>query len=163
MHKHPVQKLCRCYEAPGSIIPSELCDGTLNRNLDRKKREKKEQEERPCKECGFIKTSARCPSCGHVTEFISHVDERDGELRLLDSAALRNKQTSPEQKAKFYGELKQYAEDKGYSDGWCKHTYRKRFGVWPNRYSDAPKRPVSDDTKNFITHRQIAYANRRVA
>jgi hypothetical protein len=68
-------------------------------------------------------------------------------------------------KAIFYGELRCWAQVKGYSPGWASHKFRERFGVWPNdsRIRHAPVREPSLATRNWIKSRAIAYAKGRAS
>ncbi len=148
---------------PSEDLPHELDDGELKRNLDRKQRESDEPTEHACPSCGFLKLARACPSCGYMYEKLEDVQRKEGELREITSTKAANRKATPAEKIAFYGELKQYASDRGYKEGWASNQYRAKFGVWPNAYRDAPLKQPTQETLGFITHRQIAYAKRSAA
>lgn len=49
------------------------------------------------------------------------------------------------------------AGEKPVSDAWCAHTFRERFGEWPNGLSDYPM-DITPTVSNFIRHKLIKYA-----
>jgi hypothetical protein len=64
--------------------------------------------------------------------------------------------------------VKAYAIATGKKDGWIAHTYRKKFGVFPNdpRLKGVAPIEYSDDVRKWITHQNIAFAksqHKRVA
>jgi superfamily II DNA or RNA helicase len=148
---------------PVETLPTELDDGELKRNLDRKQKDSDGPTEHPCPSCGLLKLARRCPSCGYMYEKKEDVDRVDGELREITSTKTVNRNASPEDKAYFYGQLKFYAHEHGYREGWAANQYRSKFGVWPNKYKDAPMEVPSQETLNYIKHKQIAYAKRSAA
>ncbi len=148
---------------PTEQLPAELDDGEMRRNLDRKSTDKDEPTEHPCPSCGFLKLARQCPSCKYVYEKLEDVERRDGELREIKTTKKANQKATPEEKIEFFGELKHYAMEKGYREGWASNQYRSKFGVWPNAYRDAPLQAPSQETLNFIKHRQIAYSKRSAA
>ena len=148
---------------PTEVLPTELDDGDLKRNLDRKSKDSDEPTEHPCPSCGLLKLSRKCPSCNYMYEKLEDVERRDGELREIKTTKTANRKATPQEKQDFYGELKAYARDRGYKEGWASNQYRSKFGVWPNAYKDSPLKEPTQETLNYITHRQIAYAKRSAA
>ncbi|EON5058314.1 ATP-dependent helicase, partial [Escherichia coli] len=70
-----------------------------------------------------------------------------------------------EEKQRWWSEIKGYqnyrnATGKPLSDGWCAHTYKEKFGVWPKGFSNAPLQ-TSVEVHNFIRSKIIAYAKGR--
>lgn len=126
-----------------------------------------ESKELVCTECGAAFRARRtCPHCGAqiipITEAIPVHAADLVELKRKETAAEKANRTTPtEEKRRFFGELRQFAADHGKADGWVAHTYRAKFGVFPNAHRDAPPRPVSESTASFIKHRNIAFARRR--
>jgi len=96
-----------------------------------------------------------CPCCGYSFRKINNIREEAGELKEIKRA---NREMTPQQKMEFYGGLKHYARQKGYSEGWASHKYREKTGVWPNHYKDAPIIPPNADVLGFIQHCNIKYA-----
>jgi len=121
-----------------------------------------------CPQCAYMKPPkmAMCPGCGFVAKAVSNIKPDEGELRPLKQAPkVKAKQPDikqPEERARFFAELKTYASLRGYASGWAANQYRDRIGTWPNAYRDvAPARWISADTAQWIKSRQIAYAKRR--
>ena len=148
---------------PTESLPCELDDGDLKRNLDRKVKERDEPTEHPCPSCGLLKLSRQCPACKYVFEKLEDVERRDGELREIKTTKTENRKASKQEKQSFYGELKHFASERGYKEGWAANQYRSKFGVWPNAYKDCPLKEPTAETLGYITHRQIAYAKRSAA
>ena len=143
------------------IIHYELDDGTHAKSKDKKEREKPLPKD--CPSCGYVKPAgiSLCPHCGFKPERQSQVETADGKLAELKRSKKENRIITPEEKAQFYGELKGYAIGHGYSEGWAAHKYRAKFGVWPNKYSEAVPAEASKETLNFITSQNIRYNKRR--
>src|SRR5690606_40457746 len=79
--------------------------------------------------------------------------------RKATAAERRNRTAPSEQKARFYAELKRYAQENGKSIGWANLTYRAAFGVCQNAYSSVPPADrISDQTRTYLRSRMIAYA-----
>lgn len=147
---------------PTDDLPMELCDGT--KRLDRKDREKKDVElkkERPCPNCGAMVTSLLCGACGYLNEFKEDVKAKEGHLVELKGKKLRNRNDSKEIKERFYGELKFYANLKGFKSGWPANVYRSVYGVWPNAHKDARPVETTPATMKWIKHHAIKWAKRR--
>ena len=123
---------------------------------------------RECPECHYMVPPRvrRCPECGHANAAFSVIEYEDGELVEMGQSpkakaqAKLNQDWTPEQKAQFFGELKSFCQQKGYAPGWAANKYKDRFGVWPDRYKDAPMRPVSFATQSWIRDGQKAFAQR---
>jgi superfamily II DNA helicase RecQ len=112
-----------------------------------------------CPQCAYLKPPkvATCPACGFTTKAVNGVTPEDGELRELKPKPKTKSETVD--KVIFVGELRRYAKDNRKSEGWVSHTFRERFGVWPNAYKYVnASASVSRDTANWIRHRMIAYA-----
>lgn len=137
---------------------------------ERKEREQKERQEAKeitCGECATVfKRSRTCPNCGHemipagkpipVHQADLHEINRGSET----AAEKRNRTHRWEQKAKFYGELMTYCQERGKNPGWVAHKYKAMYGVWPNdkRLKSANPAPVSAETQSWIRAQNIRYA-----
>lgn len=115
-----------------------------------------------CPQCAYLKPPkcALCPACGFVAKVVSKIEPEAGELRELKPKPKPvKKMETMEEKGVFFAELKFYAHQHGYKDGWASNQYRDRFGVWPagNARYFTPKLP-SLETLSWIKSRQIAYA-----
>jgi hypothetical protein len=73
-----------------------------------------------------------------------------------------NREVSKEDKQLFYSELLGYCKKHGKREGYAAHSYRKRFGVWPNALEKTLREPT-DGTYGYIKHLQIANAKRNAA
>jgi DNA repair protein RadD len=118
-----------------------------------------------CPQCGYLKLPkmAACPACGFVAKVVSKIEPEAGELRELKpkpklDTKKHNDEWTPEEKARFYGELKFYGTQQKYKDGWSAMKYKERFGVWPNAYRNAPLVMPSLETLSWIKSRAIAWS-----
>jgi superfamily II DNA or RNA helicase len=138
------------------------------KTVSERREAKARSESKPimCPECMATFTAQReCPECGaDLSErYAKHIVSFEAELVEIDRRrknAMQRKWTN-EEKAEFFGELKNYAFQFNYKPGWAAYKYRERFGVWPNAYKDAPPREVSRATESWIRSQQIRYAKRR--
>lgn len=112
-----------------------------------------------CPSCTYLKPAGvhECPACGFAPQKPTAVVEADGDLQELTKS-----QKTRANKQAFFSALMTYANDKGFSSGWVAHTYREYFGVWPQSL-DRVDGPMIPECRNFIKHKQIAYAKRRSA
>lgn len=141
----------------------ELDDGKPKEKSERK--EKEAPLPKDCPSCSYLKPPKvhQCPACGFKPEKASNVEHVDGELVELKAKKKANREATPEEKKRFYGELMQYGLDHGYKAGWASNKYRERFGVWPNAHKDATAVPVSSETLGWIKHTQIKFSKRSAA
>jgi hypothetical protein len=112
-------------------------------------RQRKLDDRKPitCVKCMTVYTGQRvCPHCGHIpVRKGKHYDSRSGDLmevRVEKRRTAKKKVWSTDEKRYWYSQLKGYAEMKGKSDGWVSHTFKSKFGVWPNHYHPAPQHSV---------------------
>ena len=130
----------------------------------KRKKERKEPKEITCSACSTVFKSRRdCPSCGLAMkqpgEPLEFYEAELEEVVALGKKA--NRIDPPEVKIAFFGGLKAYANARGYSPGWAAHKYRRKYGVWPNKYKDAQPVEPNDAVLVFIKREHIAYAKRR--
>jgi len=137
---------------PWSLDGKNIREAKIKRD-----KENKEPSEIICRECNAVFSGSRvCPDCG--TELIpSSKPIPCKKADLVEVKKSLNKNHTPEQKAEFYGMLKQYGLDKGYKDGWSSNKYREKFGVWPNKYKNVEKLLPNLEVMNWIRSRNIAY------
>lgn len=142
------------------IHHATLNDGTQPLKETAEVRERLPKE---CPKCSYLKAvkTHQCPSCGFKPEKISKIECEDGEL--LEITKGKPKPTMAEKTA-FYGQLKSYAAQQGYSRGWAYHQYQKKFGMAPGGDVNlAPYQQPTPETLSWIKSQQIRYANRREA
>ncbi|MEE7152553.1 DEAD/DEAH box helicase [Escherichia coli O2:H6] len=126
---------------------------------------KAEKLPRECPKCHFMKPAGvhMCPKCGFRPLGGDDVaTDRDRKLSRVNKG---KREYSREEKQRWWSEIKGYqnyrnATGKPLSDGWCAHTYKDKFGVWPKGFSNAPLQP-SVEVCNFIRSKNIAYARGR--
>lgn len=143
---------------PEYIVPESLDDGEDKFNEQKQtKKEKKEAKPRECPQCYQIFTGLRC-SCGYEVPVEIQMETDDSILEEIKDAKKANRNTSPEAKSRFYGDLVQIGREKGYKLGWAMNKYRERFGVWPNKINPVEAEKPHQDTLNWITHSRIKWA-----
>ncbi len=138
----------------------------------REEKAKKEptEEERElirCSGCGYVVSASdeKCPSCGKERKRrAALIDQVAGQMVEIDGNRL-NQKTSWDDKRRFIGGLRAYANEHGYNPGWVAHKYRAKFGVWPNdpRVKNEPASEYDFDTARWLKSQQIAWAKRRAA
>jgi hypothetical protein len=63
------------------------------------------------------------------------------------------------ERAMFFAELKGYAFQHNYKDGWAANKYRERIGVWPaHDMKHVPMLSPKPSTASWIKSRAIAWA-----
>ena len=118
-----------------------------------------------CPKCAYLKLPkmAQCPACGFVATRISRIEPEPGELRelkpkpkrpLTDGALMTHNE-----KAMFFAELKGYAYQHNYKEGWASNKYRERIGTWPaNDMKGVLMLAPRPSTASWIKSRAIAWA-----
>jgi superfamily II DNA or RNA helicase len=130
-------------------------------------RQKNFDEKKPitCVMCATVYTrQINCPSCGHIPEKQGrYVESRSGDLmevRLEKRRTAKKKVWTSDEKRHWYSMLLGHAELKKKSVGWVSHTFKSKFGVWPNHYKDTPSSQPNGEVTAYIRHRNIAYAKK---
>ena len=134
----------------------------------RQVREKPAPKPKKCPACNFMKPPRvhKCPYCGFAPEKQPDIAVVEGELVALDARGKkkRNQEASWAEKIEFVRGLRHVAHQRGRSEGWVAHTYKDRFGVWPNdprvKYA-GPSPQVSQAVLNWVKHKDIRYAKSR--
>jgi DNA repair protein RadD len=147
------------------IGQDHLDDGRERQSTGSRARERSEPLPKLCEVCRAVVpgTARACSCCGAPIQARTAVESLDGELIELGSRRRGEKAPDIAEKAAFFGELKGYAMERGYKDGWASHKYHERFGVWPNDQRVCCAQPAlpSLKTKNWIVSRQIARVKAR--
>lgn len=109
---------------------------------------------KPCPQCAFLKLPGQreCPQCGFLPKRASELMCDDGELVELKSVA------TSDEKAVWWQQILGYAYARDKSDGWASHTFKARFGVWPNHYRHLPPIEPGPAVRSYIKSRAIAWA-----
>ena len=142
-----------------SIIPDSLDDGEKRFNEKNQVKEKKQSKVSDCPQCYRQMVGVRC-SCGYEIPMTKQIETDGDELQQLTKKA--NKTYTPERKAQWYSELLYYAKTRGYKEGWAKHKYRAKFGVWPNKIDRVDVLGLSPEVTNFIKSQNIQAAYARM-
>ena len=119
-----------------------------------------EPRAKECTQCHFVKPPSvwKCPNCGHEPQRQPAVIHSPGKLsEITKTQKYNSKHGTAEQKSKFFGECLVYASDRGKLEGWAKHLYRSRYGVWPSKITPTMQEP-SPETISYIKSRAIRYA-----
>ncbi|PQQ22345.1 DEAD/DEAH box helicase [Photorhabdus hindustanensis] len=169
----PGKETCMIFDHSGSVhllgYPDDIeYDALLSKNDGMKSSssfsEKVKQEKIPkeCPGCHYMKPAGVyvCPKCGFKPLTGENVDV--DESRGLKKLGKGDKIYSKEEKQSWWSQIKYYQRErenqgKPISDGWCAHTYKKKFGVWPHGLSDHLIE-ISPEVYNFIRSKQIAWA-----
>lgn len=128
------------------IVPETLDKGQKNYSERSLTKEKKDPNLSPCPQCYQVFVPPRC-ACGYELP--------PRETMRSDTQIL--KEITMADKAKWLGELKFYAKQRGYKPGWASWAYREKFKVWP-RVDSMPAIHISDEVKGFIKHMNIKRA-----
>jgi superfamily II DNA or RNA helicase len=90
-----------------------------------------------CPRCHMVRKPGvnTCPSCGFTPDpgKLSKVTFAAGELAKAQRKP--KVKATKEEKQRWYGMLIEYANSKGYQDGWASRKYKDRFGVWPTDHA----------------------------
>jgi DNA repair protein RadD len=147
---------------------TDISYDSLDDGKPKPKAERKAPLPEECKQCSALLAPGVkiCPSCGYERKpAISGIIEDDGELQEIKPGLLPKKKRGEkreytmEEKAQFYAELKGYAAEKNYKEGFAAMKYKERFGVWPNHPSVkyVASRAPSIVTRSWLRSRQIAF------
>lgn len=128
----------------------ELDDGKEKAKKEPSEREKKESKCPVC-EALWPKGSDTCLNCGHVRERKSAVVSVPGQMEELQANRLGG--DSP---VAFWGMCVYKMNHNGWSKGRAAHTFREKFGYWPNGFIQKECLPDKDFEK-FVRAKLIKY------
>jgi DNA repair protein RadD len=128
-----------------------------------------EQEDRislpkECPQCHYLKAprTGQCPNCGFKCEAHSKVEFEDGKLEELQRKKPPVAATRFPDKAATLSQLRWWAQDRGFSQGWASHKYREIYGVWPaNGMRDVALFEPTIEMRSWIKSTQIRFAKSR--
>lgn len=142
-------------------LVTDIHHETLDMGDKKAKRDAKPKAEKlpkQCANCGAVQSAKVCEFCGHEVKGIRDIETVDGHLTEVTGKV---KLPSMEEKQAAYSGLIYIAREKGYSDGWAYHKYKEKFNVAPaNTMAKSAVMP-SQDLRNWVKSRQIAYAKAR--
>ena len=152
---------------PDAIEYNELpskSDG-MKESAVRDAAEREEKLPKECPECHFMKPAGVyvCPKCGFkplVGEDVeTDVQRNIQKLKKGEKTYTKSDKQSWWSQIKFY-QRQRFSMGKPISDGWCSHTFREKFGEWPNGLSDFPME-LTPEVNNYIRHKIIKFAKGR--
>ncbi|MBJ9353575.1 DEAD/DEAH box helicase [Citrobacter koseri] len=141
-------------------LPSKN-DG-MKESATRTAEDREEKLPKECPECHFMKPAGVyvCPKCGFkplVGEDVETDTQRNiKKLKKGGKVYTRADRQSWWSQLKFY-QRQRTSMGKPISDGWCAHTFREKFGDWPNGLSDFPME-ITPEVSNYIRHKLIRFA-----
>lgn len=135
---------------------------------DNKQHEVRLSEQRiiTCRECGHTyEGEPVCPECGYrPVRRGKWLETRHADLMELKGRKTAKKRSfTMEEKQNWYAQLQYIRAQRNRSHGWVAHTYRKKFGVWPNgraqdMYTEWGAVPPSKEVAGFVRHCDIEFA-----
>ncbi|WON77811.1 DEAD/DEAH box helicase [Serratia sp. UGAL515B_01] len=144
-------------------LPSK-CDG-MKESAARAAEERQEKLPKECSECHFMKPAGVyiCPKCGFKP--LAGQDVETDTQRGLKKLGKGKRVFTHSDKQAWWSQIKFYQRQrasmgKPVSDGWCSHTFRDKFGEWPNNLSDFPME-ITPEVSSYIKHKLIKFAKGR--
>jgi len=134
--------------------------------------EKRERLPKECPRCAYLRPVGvhACPACGCAPEPPPGPEHEDGQLSEI-TRTKRKSDGLPKDCIRlgndvlfhrdFFAQLKGFAEEKGYKDGWASNKYRDAVGVWPNAHRGIVGSKPTLSVRSWIKSQQIAFAKRR--
>ena len=113
-----------------------------------------------CPDCKCVFSGGRtCPSCGYYFE------PRGKEIRTIEGELVEvgaHLGASRAEQLAFYLELKGFALERAFQEGWAAHKFREKHGAFPPwDWNPLPAAAPSLETRRWIKSRQIAFAKAR--
>jgi DNA repair protein RadD len=147
-------------------LPEDHIEWTLDidrraENPTQARRERGEEPKlRECPSCKTVMAAPPCHACGWMPAPRRGQDRdfADGELGLVVSGKAQAGTLQPHEQLQFYRELRGFARDRGFKDGWAFHQCEKRGFTPPWTWRDYPILDPSPTTKAWARSRMIAYA-----
>ncbi|WP_324029291.1 ATP-dependent helicase [Pantoea sp. JZ2] len=175
----PGKDHCLIFDHSGSIhrlgYPDDIEYDTLPGKNDGMKTaagygesEKAEKKPKECSQCHFMKPAGVyvCPKCGFKPVGGENV-ETDTSRKLHKLTGKKRVYTRSDKQVwwsqiKGYQRFRAMSGKKPVSDGWCAHTFREKFGEWPNGLSDYPME-TGPEVAGYIKAKFIAFSKSRGA
>ncbi|WGM05017.1 DEAD/DEAH box helicase [Arsenophonus nasoniae] len=119
-----------------------------------------------CPECHCVVYAGfhTCPECGFDFGVEESIDVSEADERELIKVRRAEYPGSKEEKQDWWSQLKYYQAyrksiGKPISNGWCSHTYREKFGCWPEKFDNTPKE-LTPTVSHFIQSKMRAFAQK---
>lgn len=164
---------CLIFDHSGSVIrlgfPDDIEYDELPSKSDgmkeasaRAAEEKSEKLPKECTQCHYMKAAGVyvCPKCGFKP--IAGEDAETDTTRGLKPLSGKKKAATKQDKQAWWSQLMFYQRErelqgKPVSRGWCAHTFKDKFGAWPNGLQDFPMQ-LSPEVSNYIRGKRIRFA-----
>jgi superfamily II DNA or RNA helicase len=78
-----------------------------------------------------------CPMCGSIIGHTRTPRAVDGDLVAIG----KKKRLERSEEQAFYSGLLDFAQRRGFKEGWAANKFRERFGAWPNGLNRVPMTP----------------------
>jgi hypothetical protein len=141
-----------------------LDDGTVKRAKPKKGEEGERNAPLPreCDHCGYLKPAGvrKCKCCGWEPKRQSDIENADGELVAMNGKAIKADQAT---KQAWYSMLLRAVDERGQKEGRAFHLYREKFGVQPSNKFNRVRLQPTQEVRNFLRSRDIAWAKSRHA
>jgi DNA repair protein RadD len=146
-------------------LPEDYVQWTLDidQRAANEAQEKRQRGEAPklheCPSCKAVMAVPPCSHCGWKPQPRARgIDFEDGELGLVVGGRAQASDMTPEQQLQFYRELRGFAREKGFADGWAFHQCQRKGFKPPWAWRDYPPLEPSQATRSWGRSRIIAYA-----
>lgn len=123
--------------------------------------EEKETKDHECGNCHAIFNRQRiCPKCGWELPFAKRdIFALECDLVPIGKSMVKRLPDDWPSHEVFYGMLRAYCMEQGYAQGWAAHKFKEKVGVYPPfEWQEHAAIPPAPRVRNWIRHRQIAYA-----
>ena len=145
---------------PENSVPTSLDTGISKFKEKNQTKELVEKEPNSCPKCSRILIAAKCV-CGF--EFV-YMKKLETDTKML--VRIKSGKAQPDDRkymGNFYSTLLKMARNRGYSDGWAAHKYKKKFGRWPRSLNIDMSIPPLRDAENYVRSQQIAWAKKNAS
>lgn len=117
---------------------------------------------RECDHCGYLKPAGvrKCKCCGWEPKRQSDIKNADGELVAMNGKAIKADQAT---KQAWYSMLLRAVDERGQKEGRAFHLYQEKFGVQPSNKFNRVRLQPTQEVRNFVRSRDIAWAKSRHA
>jgi superfamily II DNA or RNA helicase len=116
-----------------------------------------------CSQCQTLRRGGQpCPNCGFMPKRPGqYVAIQEGDLGLVVGGKVRSGQMTREQQLQFYRELRGFAAQRSYKDGWAFRQCEQKGFKPPWSWRDYPPIAPSPTVAAWARSRIIAYAKSR--
>lgn len=137
-------------------------DGNESATKEREEARAKEPKEITCFECKSVyKSSPICPYCG-AAPTAKQIEASLPETRNASLEEVKpEKRITPEVKADFYAMCLTHTSLKGWAVGAASHMFKDKFGHFPAKKKGISPKPMTDEFRNWLKHRNIKRAKSR--